>query len=804
MKITRSLVVTALLLPAAAVCAQEEAAVPSSPVSAPARWWPETVEAAIAPSGDNRAELIKALTEVPEARREGMKFLIENMPSVDLRSLKAAFLLDHVAMGYEARAQAPWGQDIPADIFLNDVLAYASLNEKRDGSRRKLRELALPLVKDCKTPGEAGAALNRRLFEITNVKYSTKRKKPDQSPSESMESGLATCSGLSIMLVDACRAVGVPARVAGTPMWTNLRGNHTWVEIWDKKWHFTGACEPDEKGLDRGWFTGDAAKALANVPEHAIYASSFKKTGTSFPLVWDETLDWVNAVNVTERYAPAEKPALPAGKAHLLIRVLAKAGGPRVAAKVSVSEPSNAAFHQEGVSRDETADLNNILPVPVENGHVYTVTVESGGKTVKKEITVTADPEQTVTITLEEAPVPPQESSAKAISDLKAWLALDRDQRSALAGNTFASAPLTKTDAATAREALWQDHVKLIRETQAEAMAAKVIEIAGRRMPFEIVDFPGKDGVPPGGRSLFISMHGGGNAPAGVNTAQWKNQVKLAQSYKPDEGLYVAPRAPTDTWNLWHEGHIDGLFERLIENLIVLENVNPDRVYLMGYSAGGDGVYQLAPRMADHLAAAAMSAGHPNEASPLSLRNLPFAIQVGEKDGAYKRNDVAAEWGKKLDALRATDPAGYEHFTDLPAGKPHWMGMEDRKAIPWMEKFTRQPLPEKIVWHQDDVTHDRFYWLAVPAGKAAKGTGITATRAAQTVTLSSADVPEVTVLLNDDLVDLDQPVTVKSGDKVLFTGSVPRTVSLLRQTLAERGDPRLVFSGSVTVKPDGV
>ena len=36
-------------------------------------------------------------------------------------------------------------------------------------------------------------------------------------------------------------------------------------------------------------------------------------------------------------------------------------------------------------------------------------------------------------------------------------------------------------------------------------------------------------------------------------------------------------------------------------------------------------------------------------------------------------------------------------------------------------------------------THDRFYWLAVPAGKAAKGTEITATRAAQTVTLSSAD-----------------------------------------------------------------
>jgi poly(3-hydroxybutyrate) depolymerase len=36
------------------------------------------------------------------------------------------------------------------------------------------------------------------------------------------------------------------------------------------------------------------------------------------------------------------------------------------------------------------------------------------------------------------------------------------------------------------------------------------------------------------------------------------------------------------------------MFARLIEDLIVLEDVNPDRVYLLGYSAGGDGVYQLA------------------------------------------------------------------------------------------------------------------------------------------------------------------------------------------------------------------
>ena len=71
--------------------------------------------------------------------------------------------------------------------------------------------------------------------------------------------------------------MGIPTRVVGIPNWSNKRGNHTWLEIWDGDWHFTGACEADPKGLDRGWFIGDAAQAQKDVPEHAIYAVSFAK-----------------------------------------------------------------------------------------------------------------------------------------------------------------------------------------------------------------------------------------------------------------------------------------------------------------------------------------------------------------------------------------------------------------------------------------------------------------------------------------------------------------------------------------------
>ena len=147
----------------------------------------------------------------------------------------------------------------------------------------------MPLVKDCKTPGEAAMKLNSTVFTKLKVRYSTQRKQANQSPKESIDQGLASCTGLSILLSDACRSVGVPTRIAGTPLWSNNSGNHTWLEIWDGGWHFTGACEPDPKGLDRGWFVQNASEAKKDVPEHAIYAASFRRTDLSFPLVWRGT-----------------------------------------------------------------------------------------------------------------------------------------------------------------------------------------------------------------------------------------------------------------------------------------------------------------------------------------------------------------------------------------------------------------------------------------------------------------------------------------------------------------------------------
>lgn len=384
-----------------------------------------------------------------------------------------------------------------------------------------------------------------------------------------------------------------------------------------------------------------------------------------------------------------------------------------------------------------------------------------------------------------------RQPNADAIDSLKLWLKAPEADRPPLADQAFAKTALSKEEAEAAKKLLWDDFVAMARAQRGEELKGRALKIGDKEMKFDVKVFGDK---PAAGRSLFISMHGGGGAPPRINDQQWENQKKL---YKPDEGVYIAPRAPTNTWNLWHEAHIDPLFERLITGAVLFEDVNPDRVYLMGYSAGGDGVYQVAPRLADRFAAASMMAGHPNEASPLSLRNLPFCIHCGAKDAAYKRNEVCEAWGKQLDELEKADPEGYKHYWKMHEGKGHWMDRQDAEALPWMVKFTRNTTPKKIVWRQDDVTHGSFYWLAMAESARKAGVEVKATIKGNVIDLESDDPASITIRLDDRLLDLDQPVKVTAGGKTLFEGKVDRTIQAISKTLREREDRELIFAAEV-------
>jgi len=357
-----------------------------------------------------------------------------------------------------------------------------------------------------------------------------------------------------------------------------------------------------------------------------------------------------------------------------------------------------------------------------------------------------------------------------------------------------AETSLTRDQAESAGRELAAEMIQRLKTERTAEIEAKSITQGDKTLRWLEKEF-GK--AREGKRSLWISLHGGGGAPKEVNDQQWRNQITL---YQPKEGICVAPRAPTDAWNMWHQPHMDPLLDRLIQGMVATRGVDPDRVYLMGYSAGGDGVWQLAPRMADRFAAASMMAGHPGDASLLGLRNLPFGVFVGSEDAAYDRNKLGASKGVELDSLQTADPKGYTHLVKIYPGMPHWMGLKDAESVPWMAKFTRNPWPERIVWVQDDVAHDRFYWLELPAGFAKTGQKITATVKGREILLEG-DVPAgIRIYLSDRLLGLDSALTVKVNGAKAFQGIVPRTRDAVAAGLKARQDPGFIPAASIRIE----
>ena len=117
-----------------------------------------------------------------------------------------------------------------------------------------------------------------------------------------------------------------------------------------------------------------------------------------------------------------------------------------------------------------------------------------------------------------------------------------------------------------------------------------------------------------------------------------------------------------------------------------------------------------------------------------------------------------------------------------------------------MAAFTRDPTPGTVVWYQDDVPQRRSYWLAVDADQALAATEVRATLGGQAIDLEATGLSRLRVRLSDEMLDLSQAVTVTANGAEVFAGTAPRTIATLAATLAERGDPRLVFSAEIPIE----
>lgn len=334
-----------------------------------------------------RAELkAAALSGAPEEQHDAIAFLIDHMPARDVAALKPEFLRRNVALAYQARNGFPWAQEIPKHIFFNDVLPYACIDEAREDWRADFLDRFREEAAKAKTLREAVTNINDALVRKTGVTYNTKRRAPNQGPLESIQLKMASCSGLSILLADALRAVGIPARLTGVALWTTTPGNHNWVEVWlpdDRQWHFIEyGGGPDD--FDRGWLVGQAARAIPGSMVHGVYSTSWKREqgGPHFPIIWNLRDSSVAGVEVTARYLELGKATLPAiGECELRIEVMAAgASGSEARRPLPVVVLQGDVEIAKGTSPTPADDMNRFLTVKVKQGQIYQVVALKDGR----------------------------------------------------------------------------------------------------------------------------------------------------------------------------------------------------------------------------------------------------------------------------------------------------------------------------------------------------------------------------------------------------------------------------------------
>ncbi|WP_372651977.1 transglutaminase family protein [Draconibacterium sp.] len=383
------------------------------------------LDSALIKAGDNAAELEKALAESSKKQKEGMAFLISYMPECDLTTLTADFLLENVDYAYKAREKYSWCANLPDSVFFNEVLPYANISEDRDAWRKDFYERFASYAENSDNMVEAIMSIARNIKDEVDVEYNTNRSKVDISPLQAMKEHMATCTGLSILLTDAYRAVGIPSRLAGTAMWTNYKGNHTWSEVWiDGGWQFI-EYYPDT--LNQSWFVADAGKADPDNMLHWIYAASYKPTGMPYYAAVDapyimQVVDttklpgqmrpqyeemkieaagiepYIWGHNVTQRYINIYQESIKNSKLNddeLIANVVVFANedtsvsASRLSCRVDVFEgDKNINF---GYSPRKTDDMNQFLQFKLKKGTSYRFVVSSPEEQIEQEFDLSTD-----------------------------------------------------------------------------------------------------------------------------------------------------------------------------------------------------------------------------------------------------------------------------------------------------------------------------------------------------------------------------------------------------------------------------
>jgi hypothetical protein len=226
---------------------------------------------------------------------------------------------------------------------------------------------------------------------------------------------------------------------------------------------------------------------------------------------------------------------------------------------------------------------------------------------------------------------------------------------------------------------------------------------------------------------------------------------------------------------------------------------------------GGYGSWTLGAHHADRVAALAPSAGAP---SPLlgsdglaldvvegvipSLRNVPMVIYQSADDPQVPPDANRVAVRKLAQAKQRWGGFEYEYWE--VDGQGH--GAPPGGYVAHMQKiarYQRAPLPTKIVWQPALAWKQQFYWLWWENPRAKVIVEAELDREAGTCDVKADKAAfGISLLLNDELVDMQRELRVRFNGKEVWRGVPERSLDVLVAT-SVHGDEKLMFEALVPV-----
>lgn len=335
------------------------------------------------------------------------------------------------------------------------------------------------------------------------------------------------------------------------------------------------------------------------------------------------------------------------------------------------------------------------------------------------------------------------------------------------------------------------------------------------------------DEKPSQGYPFFLYLHG-----SGPKEQEWATGLKLGMRFDDAPSVYFIPQIPNEKdYYRWWQRSKQYVWEKLIRQVMLSDELDPDRIYMVGISEGGYGSQRLASYYADYLAAAGpMAGGEPLKNAPAeNCANIAFSLRTGEKDLGFYRNILTDYVRETFDSLQQQHPSCYTHWIELIPEMGH--GIDYFPTPVWLKKHTRNPYPKFVAWEDfemDGRHRNGFYnlWVVERAESDADARiyyEMTIDENRIDLSIRKVDY-EVTqkdphwgiemrfakhyspvsqgkwiVYLSSELVDMNRKVTVNVNGKQVYCGKVKPDLKHLVNSCAHFYDPRRLYPAAVEI-----